>query len=105
MEMCTDLQCWANWAQILSLAVSLVALVVSFIAWVYPATILKRVRSWLPYIAIATLFFWLGTQLSTFSISSVQDGRQDFQRVRKEINFLYDEILNGAAIVISNPPV
>ena len=68
--MSNNLEFWAAWAQILSLLLAVLSLVLAFIAWIYPGPhrikpIVQRIRPLLPYIFIATLFFWAGTLINT----------------------------------------
>jgi hypothetical protein len=65
--MSDDLQLWANMAQVLSLFVAILALILQIASWIRPTPpsvepIMRRIRPLLPYLFIAGLAFWLGTR-------------------------------------------
>lgn len=66
--MSANLEFWSKWADILSLLVAILSLVLAIIAWICPdpnhKQILKRIKPILPYIFIAALSFWVGTRIN-----------------------------------------
>lgn len=75
-----SLQFWANVAQILSLPVSILALILTGVTWIFPTPasmrpFIRRIRPLLSYIAIAAFFLWLGTRVP-FSNSPTPSGLQ-----------------------------
>lgn len=70
------LQYWANVAQLASLFIAILAFVLQIITWGKPTRpsimpFLRWLRPAFPYIFVASLFFWLGTQVSRFSAAEI----------------------------------
>jgi hypothetical protein len=80
-----SLQEWANIAQILSLPIAVLSLIVAILTWLNPpqpavAAFFHRVRPYLLTISIAAFTFWLGTR----TIPAVPSSQTDAQATIKE---------------------
>jgi hypothetical protein len=83
--MSDNIPIWADVAQVVSLPVAILALLLQIVAYFYPspprtliAQTISKIRPFLPYVFIAAVFFWLGATLfnsqppTTSSQDSVQ---------------------------------
>lgn len=74
--MSCDLTCWANIAQIASLPLAVIGIILTLLTWAARppnreswATVLKFVRKLSPFLAVAGLFLFIGLKLGTAVIS------------------------------------
>lgn len=90
---------WANFAQILSLPISILGLILAVLLWKYPPqsldrTLLRRLRLLLTYLCVAAMFFWLGAFVSPGASSPEQSRSQDEVAVRQVIESDIETITN-----------
>lgn len=88
-----SLQFWANVAQILSLPISILALIFTGITWFFPTPtnmrhFIHRIRPLLSYIAFASFFLWLGTRIPAFISPSSGDLQATNTALQATINAL-----------------
>jgi hypothetical protein len=88
--MSDNLPIWANIAQIISLPIAVIALILQIADYVYPKTqiaqAISKVRPFLPYIIVSAISFWLGSYIFGRTQNEPTVPRPDLQETVIAIN-------------------